>query len=94
MTHDEVYQKLDESDDVRKWNIFCDKKLRVDLDVNLQALKSLPISRERSLAITKLQECIMWIGMDLKRLNEFNTCPNSYKPENSIVDKTADGLKL
>jgi hypothetical protein len=28
------------------------------------------LSRERSLAITKLQEAIMWLGMDLKAQNE------------------------
>jgi hypothetical protein len=40
------------------------------LDDNLQDLKGLPKSRERSIAITKLQETIMWLGMDLKRLGE------------------------
>lgn len=74
--------------------IVADKQLRVDLDVQLQALKSLPPSRERSLAITKLQEGIMWLGMDLKRLNEPNPYPNSYNPSNTKIEPTADGLKL
>lgn len=72
----------------------ADKQLRVNLDEQLQNLKGLPASRERSLAITKLQESIMWLGMDLKRLNEPNPYPNSYNPENDIVDPTADKLKL
>jgi len=75
-------------------DVFSDKQLRKNLDVELQVLKLLPGSRERALAITKLQECIMWLGMDLKRLNEPNPYPNSYAPENAIIDKTADGLTL
>ena len=74
--------------------IRSDKKLRKDLDPILQRLKNLPKSRERSLAITKLQEAIMWLGMDLKLLGDANPYPNSRNPENTIVDKTADNLKL
>lgn len=70
------------------------KQLRVDLDKQLQVVKEMSGSRERSISITKLQECIMWLGMDLKRMNEPTPYPNSYKPENQIIDKTADGLKL
>jgi len=75
-------------------DIKADKTLRVSLDKNLQELKELPGSRERSLSITKLQESIMWLGMDLKRLNEPNPYPDSYKPDNAKIAPTADGLKL
>lgn len=74
--------------------IVANKELRRDLDAQLQKMKSLPGSRERSLSITKLQECIMWLGMDLKRLNDTRPYPNSYNPENTIVEPTADGLSL
>lgn len=76
------------------------KQLRVDLDKNLQILKGLSRSRERSLSITKLQEAIMWLGMDLKRLNEQsvnktpNPYPDSYDPSNTKIAPTADGLNL
>ncbi len=80
--------------DVTKMNVVANKELRVALDAQLQKLKSLGASRERAHAITKLQECIMWLGMDLKRLSDENPYPNSYKPENAIVDPTADKLKL
>jgi hypothetical protein len=91
------------------------KKLRQDLDAVLQSLKhdsekdfkglripDYPVrsSRERSIAITKIQEAIMWLGMDLKAINEETpgTCPNpypqSYNPESPVIEKTADGLKL
>ena len=75
--------------------VVADKQLRKDLDEKIQEVKSLPSSRERSIAITKLQEAVMWLGMDLKRLNEPNPYPSSKDP--SIGDKiepTADGLKF
>ena len=60
------------------------KQFRVELDAVLQRIKnSSRKSRERSLVITKLQEAIMWLGMDLKELGEANPYPNSYKPENT-----------
>jgi hypothetical protein len=84
------------------------KQHRADLDAVLQNLRkdcdrsSVPCrgSRERSLAVTKIQEAIMWLGMDLKAINEENpgTCPNpypsSYDPSSPVVEPTADGLKL
>lgn len=74
--------------------IRMNKQLRRDLDDKIQTVKSLPGSRERALAITKLQEAVMWLGMDLKRLNEPNPYPNSKDPSNTIIEPTADGLKL
>lgn len=75
-------------------DIIADKQLRVDIDAILQVLKALPPSRERSLARTKLEEAVMWLGMDLKRLGTPNPYPNSRDVGNTIVDPTADGLKL
>lgn len=74
--------------------VIANKRLRVMMDKQLQNLKSCPPSRERSLSITKLQEAIMWLGMDLKRLDEPNPYPNSYNPGNTIIDPIADNLKL
>lgn len=57
-------------------------------------------SRERALAITKIQEAIMWLGMDLKGLKEAglsdepNPYPESYNPASGEVAPTAQGLKL
>ncbi len=90
------------------------KQLRKLLDEVLQRLKMangdhakgtapVPIyrrSRERSLAVTKLQEAIMWLGMDLKSINEEspgaaeNPYPESYNPDSPKIEPTADGLKL
>lgn len=76
-------------------DIVANKTLRQNLDAELQTLKSLSGSRERSLAITKLQECIMWLGMDLKRLNEPNPYPSSKDPSTGDkIEPTADNLKL
>ena len=80
---------------VRDNAIVENKELRVELDSVLQKIKqSTRKSRERSIVITKIQEAIMWLGMDLKELGNENPYPNSYNPSNTIVDKTADGLKL
>lgn len=71
------------------------KKLRREIDEKIQEVKSLQPCRETSIAITKLQEAVMWLGMDLKRLNEENPYPSS-KDENTgdKIEPTADGLKL
>ena len=54
----------------RELEVKRDKQIQGYLDAQLQMLKSLIRSGERSLSITKLQEAIMWLDMDLKRLNE------------------------
>lgn len=36
----------------------------------------------------------MWLGMNLKRLNDTRPYPNSYDPSNAKVDPTADSLRL
>ena len=80
--------------------IVSNKELRRDTDAIIQRVKSLPSSRERSITITKLQEGVMWLGMDLKRINEANPgaienpYPNSKDPTNIKIEPTADGLKL
>lgn len=76
------------------------KALRRDTDAIIQRVKALPPSRERSLTVTKLQEGVMWLGMDLKRINDAspgaveNPYPNSKDPSNTRIEPTADGLKL
>ena len=79
----------------RTEEIVANKQLRKDLDEKIQEVKNLPASRERSLAITKLQEAVMWLGMDLKRLNEEDPYPHGKDPDSGdVIDPTADGLKL
>lgn len=71
------------------------KRLRQEIDAKIQEVKELPASRERSLAITKLQEAVMWLGMDLKRLGTNNPYPSSKDPSTGCtIEPTADGLKL
>lgn len=74
--------------------VIANKQLRQDTDAIIQRIKDQPASRERSLAITKLQEGVMWLGMDLKRLGEANPYPNSKDPSNTKIEPTADDLKL
>lgn len=77
------------------------KQNRKDLDAVLQEVKLTQDciargagGRECSLAVTNLQQSIMWLGMVLKEMNTPNPYPNSYNPTNAIVEPTADGLKL
>jgi len=81
------------------------KRMRKDLDRVLQEIKGSPRQcRERSLAVTKLQEAIMWLGMDLKAQSEEDKqnggdgqpapYPQSYNPDSPAIEPTADGLKL
>lgn len=75
--------------------IVANKQLIKDLDEKIQVLSNLPKSRERALSITKLEEAVMWLGMDLKRLGAQNPYPSSKDPNTgSVVEPTADGLKF
>lgn len=75
--------------------VIFDKQLRKAIDQLIQQIKMLPSSRERSLAVTKLQEGVMWLGMDLKRLGTPNPYPSSKNPSTgAIIEPTADGLKM
>ena len=73
------------------------KQLRKELDEVLQSIKlscETRSSGERLIAITKTQEAIMWLGMDLKDIGSPNPYPESYNPNSSVIAPTADGLKL
>ncbi len=79
----------------RTEEIVAIKQLRKDLDGKIQEVKQLPSCRETSLAVTRLQEAVMWLGMDLKRLNEADPYPHGKDPNTGdVIDPTADGLKL
>jgi hypothetical protein len=89
------------------------KQFRKDLDGVLDRLKrrsgqrqgrpedepKVRSSRERSLAITKVEEALMWLGKDLQAQNEEgapgteNPYPESKNPESPDIEPTADGLK-
>ena len=70
------------------------KQLRKDTDDIIQRVRELEPCRETSLVITKLQEAVMWLGMDLKRINDTNPYPESKNPESMRIEPTADGLKM
>ena len=74
------------------------KTHRKGIDTQLQEVKksaeAFP-SSEKAFAITKLQEAIMWLGMDLKRLNTPNPYPSSKDPSTGDkIEPTADDLKM
>jgi hypothetical protein len=70
------------------------KQHRRILDDALQSLKKLPPGRETSLAITNLQQAIMWLGMQLKELAGGQSCYEHGYDATPAVDPTSDGLKL
>ena len=71
------------------------KHLRKSIDNIIQDVKMLDSCRETSICITKLQEAVMWLGMDLKRLNEPNPYPSFQDPNTgTIIDPTANDSKL
>ena len=71
------------------------KQLRKDIDDVIQRVKALDGCREVSICITKLQEAVMWLGMDLKRIGVINPYPNSKDPSTGTkIDPTADNLKF
>ena len=71
------------------------KQLRKDIDDVIQKVKVLDGCREVSICITKLQEAVMWLGMDLKRIGDINPYPNSKDPSTGTkIEPTADNLKF
>ena len=70
------------------------KQCRKHIDEIIQKVRALDSCRETSICITKLQEAIMWLGMDLKRLNQPNPYPESMNPDSMRIEPTADGLKM
>ena len=97
---------MQHTDCIEPSNAIADtKQYRKDLDEVLQRLKLASsslnphpharYSHERNRAVIKLQEAIMWLGMDLKDIGETaNPYPQSYNPESPVIEPTADGLKL
>jgi hypothetical protein len=85
-------------------DIAFNKRCRAEIDAIIQNLKtemeSARGSRERSHALAKLQEAVMWFGMDLKDIADknpgvlANPYPTSKDPSIKTVEPTADGLKL
>ena len=83
----------------RTESIRTTKEMRRDLDVILQKIKDNPRLRfAASAGLTNAAHytinAIMWLGMELKELGEANPYPESKNPDNTNVEKTADGLKL
>lgn len=72
--------------------VIMSKQVRVDIDDIIRRVKNMPVSAESHMSLIKLQEAIMWMGMNLKRLGTPNPYPNGRNTNNEKVDKTADGL--
>ena len=74
--------------------VIMSKQTRINIDSIIAYVKTMQPCREVSIAITKLQEAVMWMGMNLKRLNEKDPYPNSRNTNNGVIDPTADRLNF
>ena len=93
----DLAKAIQEANGYRENRIKNVKSLRVGIDALLQAMHRLVAeesSDEMITATRRARESVMWMGMELKRLGELNPYPNSYNPTNTVVDPTADNLKL
>lgn len=69
------------------------KQCRKDIDDVIENVRKLESCKEVEICITKLQEACMWLGMDLKRLNDVNPYPSSKDPSTGTkIEPTVDGL--
>jgi hypothetical protein len=89
---------IDPADPLHK-EIASDKAARQAIDQIIQQLRSMVPTEERKVAIMKLQEGVMWLGMDLKRIHTEsgvgnNPYPTSYDPSSPRIEPTADSLKM
>lgn len=94
----------------REEAIIAAKTFRKDADELLQRMKDhyekcvavcvedadddVEVDRHQTLSIEALENCIMRQGMVLKYIGNPNPYPNSKDPSNTVVEPTADGLKL
>ena len=69
------------------------KQLRKDIDEVIQRVKALNQSRETSLVITKLQEALMWLDMNLGHLYANKPYPLSNKVKNMAGASTDEECK-
>lgn len=70
------------------------KLMRRFLDTALQKVKILKPTKSTAIAITKIQEGIMWLGMYLKELGTPDPYPTSKDNTNTTIHPTADDLKF
>jgi hypothetical protein len=75
------------------------KTARVEIDAIIQRLRTMDPTEPVKASIVKLQEGIMWLGMELKRIRDQfgvgnNPYPESYNPASPRIETTADNLKL
>ena len=70
------------------------KLMRRFLDLAIQKLKILKPTKSTTIAITKIQEGIMWLGMHLKELDTPNPYPTSKDDTSLTIHPTADNLNL
>ena len=70
------------------------KQLRKDINNVIQRVKTLNDCKEVQICITNLQRAIMWLGMELKRIDSNNPYPNSKDTSTGTeIEDTCNNLK-
>ena len=69
------------------------KQCRKDIYDVIESVRKLESCKEVEICIIIHQEACMWLGMDLKRLNDINPYPSSKDPSTGTkIEPTADNL--
>lgn len=71
-------------------SILQTKQIRMNLDMLVRDIEDLGKSRPASIAITNVEQAIMWLGKHLAELGAANPYPESKNPINDSVEPTAD----
>lgn len=91
----DAYVEMTE-DEVKRWDkIIFIKQCRKEIDSLIQEVRLIGNSNPVEYSLKALTEGCMWLGMELKRLNEPDPYPSSKDPSTGdTIEQTADNLKL
>lgn len=84
------------ADEVKRWNkVIYIKQCRQEIDNIIQKVREISDSNPVEYSLKGLTEGCMWLGMELKRLNQPDPYPSSKDPSTGdTIEPTADNLKL
>lgn len=88
---DELLQRMK----VHRGNLIIHRDQEADTSLNYDDMIDRgEVIAQHTLSIRDLESCIMRQGMALKYIGTPNPYPDSKDPSNTVVNPTADGLKL
>jgi hypothetical protein len=87
---DELLQRMKKHKDA----LFCAQRGGVSQPFRAECIDSSEVIAQHILSIRDLESCIMRQGMALKYIGQPDPYPESRNPDSTVVEPTADGLKL